>query len=279
VPIFVRKALAGEPLTVAGDGTQSRRFVYVEDLAEGVVRALAPRAANRTYNLVGKHDVTIRQVADAVAENVGDAEIVHVAGRAADFRGVEVRGERATRELDWRASTPFSEGVARYVAWHRRESEEPARDVVAEGGPANAGALARVWRLGPPAGTLAAAVLGLAAMAVTFIWGLDAGGNAGDVHTVAITSVVGLTLYAALSSDPGAEPPAFAGLTRIGWLLAGGLLMLALSGPYSPLRLDHPQLELLTLSALGATIGVGTGTAARRLLRDALLARPSDSSG
>ena len=114
-------------------------------------------------------------------------------------------------------------------------------------------------------------------MAATFIWGLDAGGNAGDVHTVAITSVVGLTLYAALSSDPGTEPAAFAGLTRIGWLLAGGLLMLALSGPYNPLRLVHPQLELLTLSALGATLGVGTGTAGRRLLRDRLRARPSDS--
>ena len=42
VPAFVAKALAGEPLTIAGDGSQSRRFVYVEDLADGVVRALAP---------------------------------------------------------------------------------------------------------------------------------------------------------------------------------------------------------------------------------------------
>jgi UDP-glucose 4-epimerase len=279
VPIFVSKALAGEPLTIAGDGTQSRRFVYVEDLAEGVVRALAPRAANRTYNLVSEHDVTIRHVADTVAENVGDAEIVHVAGRTADFRGVEVRGERAARELDWRASTPFSEGVARYVAWHRRENEEPAREVVADGRRASADALAGVWRLGPRAGILVAAVLGLAAIAVTLIWGLDAGGNAGDVHTVAITSVVGLTLYVALSSDHGTEPAGFAGLTRIGWLLAGGLLMLALRGPYNPLRLVHPQMELLALSALGATLGVGTGTAARRLLRDGLRARPSDSSG
>ena len=44
IPAFVNKALAGEPLTIAGDGSQSRRFVYVEDLAEGVVRALTPAA-------------------------------------------------------------------------------------------------------------------------------------------------------------------------------------------------------------------------------------------
>src|SRR6201995_2516122 len=51
VAAFTAKALAGQPLTIAGDGTQSRRFVYVEDLADGVVAALAPAAADRVYNL------------------------------------------------------------------------------------------------------------------------------------------------------------------------------------------------------------------------------------
>ncbi len=41
IPAFVGKALRGEPLTLAGDGSQSRRFVYVEDLAEGVAVSLA----------------------------------------------------------------------------------------------------------------------------------------------------------------------------------------------------------------------------------------------
>jgi UDP-glucose 4-epimerase len=54
IPRFVDRALAGLPLTIAGDGRQSRPFVYVEDLADGVVRALAPVAANRTYNLSAK---------------------------------------------------------------------------------------------------------------------------------------------------------------------------------------------------------------------------------
>src|SRR4051812_9976001 len=72
VPAFVTRALAGEALTIAGDGTQSRRFVYVEDLADGVVRALAPAAANRTYNLVGEDDVSVREIADAVRAVVGD---------------------------------------------------------------------------------------------------------------------------------------------------------------------------------------------------------------
>jgi UDP-glucose 4-epimerase len=119
VPTFVGKALNGEPLTVAGDGRQSRRFVYVEDLAEGVVRALCPGAAGRVYNLVGTEDVTIAEIAETVRELVGDVQVKRVPGRNGDFAGAAVSGERAARELDWTPATPFREGVRRYIEWHR----------------------------------------------------------------------------------------------------------------------------------------------------------------
>jgi len=123
IPIFVRKALAGEPLTLAGGGLQTRRFVYVEDLADGVVAGLAPQAANRTYNLVGDEEVTIREIAERVRDEVGDVELVITEGRAGDFRGAEVSGARAAAELGWEARTPFAEGLRRYVAWHREHVE------------------------------------------------------------------------------------------------------------------------------------------------------------
>jgi UDP-glucose 4-epimerase len=126
VPAFVKKALAGEPLTIAGDGSQARRFVYVEDLADGVARAtLAPCAGNRVYNLVGDESVTIREIADIVRDLVGDIDILHVEKRAGDFSGTEVSGARAARELDWTACTPFEEGVRRYVEWVRTPSVDP----------------------------------------------------------------------------------------------------------------------------------------------------------
>ena len=127
IPSFVAKALAGEALTIAGDGAQSRRFVFVEDLAEGVVQALRPEAANRVYNLVGEEDVTIREIAGTVRDLVGDVRIEHVPGRAADFKGVSVSGERAARELSWRPSTSFAQGIHRYVAWHREQVASPER--------------------------------------------------------------------------------------------------------------------------------------------------------
>ena len=117
LPAFVIKAHAGEPLTIAGTGEQSRRFVYVEDLADGVVAALKPEAANRIYNLVGDESVTIREIAELVQQLVQPVEIVHLEGRKGDFPGVEVSGERAERELGWRATTSFADGARRYVDW------------------------------------------------------------------------------------------------------------------------------------------------------------------
>jgi UDP-glucose 4-epimerase len=114
---FVKRALAGESLTIQGDGSQSRRFVYVEDLAEGVVAALAPQAANRVYNLVGSESTTIREIAETVRSLLGEVEIEYLPSRAADIRGSEISGERAARELGWRPTTPFAEGARRYVDW------------------------------------------------------------------------------------------------------------------------------------------------------------------
>jgi UDP-glucose 4-epimerase len=122
---FVNKALAGEPMTVAGSGSQGRRFVYVEDLADGVERALAPDAANRVYNLAGSETTTILEIAETVRGLVGDAEIVHTEARAGDFGGKEVSSARALAELDWEPKTPFCEGARRYVEWRRDRDTAP----------------------------------------------------------------------------------------------------------------------------------------------------------
>jgi UDP-glucose 4-epimerase len=143
VPAMVERAIKGEPLTIAGDGSQGRRFVYVEDLAAGVVEALRPEAANRVYNLAGTETTTIAEIAHTVKDLLGDVEIVHTEARAGDFGGKEVASERALRELGWRASTPFREGVRRYVAW-RREHEPVVGAPVTQ--PAALAAAPRTWR-------------------------------------------------------------------------------------------------------------------------------------
>ncbi len=123
LPTFVSRALRGEPITIAGDGQQYRKFVYVEDLALGNLLALKPVAANQTYNLDGREKVTIRQIAETVQRLVGNVEIQYVPARPGDFSGKEVSSEKARIELGWEASTPFEEGVRRYVEWYRAEGQ------------------------------------------------------------------------------------------------------------------------------------------------------------
>jgi UDP-glucose 4-epimerase len=134
IPAFVNKAFAGEPLTLSGDGMQSRRFVYVEDLAEGVVAGLGDIAENRVYNLSSDEDVTIRQIAELVQEIVGNTEIVFGPARPGDLGSKIVLSDRAREELGWSASTPIGEGIRRYVQW-RREQAAKQSDATTGGNP------------------------------------------------------------------------------------------------------------------------------------------------
>jgi UDP-glucose 4-epimerase len=128
VPIFVKKALDGEALTIAGDGSQFRKFVYVEDLAEGNVLALKSIGKNKIYNLDGTEKVTIRQIAETVQKLIGNVKIDYVPSRPGDFAGKEISSERAKEELGWVPQTPFEEGVRRYIAWYRSRDEKRKRD-------------------------------------------------------------------------------------------------------------------------------------------------------
>lgn len=119
VPIFVSKALKGEPLTIEGDGLQFRKFVYVEDLAEGNVLALKSNAQNKVYNLDGVEKVTIKQIAETVQKVIGNVRIEYVPARPGDFSGKEVSSQLAKIELGWEPKVGFEEGVRRYVEWYR----------------------------------------------------------------------------------------------------------------------------------------------------------------
>ena len=126
IPIFMRKALAGEPLTVAGDGSQNRKFVYVEDLAEAHVLALAPEAENQTYNIDGSEEVTILRIAETVTRLLGGKGIEFVPARAGDYGGKQVSSSKAAREIGWTPKVDFDAGMERTVAWFLETQAEPA---------------------------------------------------------------------------------------------------------------------------------------------------------
>lgn len=122
---FTDLAFEGKALTIAGDGSTTRSFIYVEDLADGIVAALEPEAAGRTYNLSGDEVVTILEIAERVQENTDNCEIVHTPPRPGDFPGKVISNERALEELGWKAETSFKEGVRKYVEWVRSSTRPP----------------------------------------------------------------------------------------------------------------------------------------------------------
>ncbi|HLG71775.1 MAG TPA: NAD-dependent epimerase/dehydratase family protein [Chloroflexota bacterium] len=124
IPTFVKKALNGEPITVAGDGLQYRKFVYVEDLAEGNALAMADIAAGKLYNLEGQTRVSIREVAEAVQRIVGNATIQFTESRPGDFSGKEIASDLARTELGWTPRVGIEEGIRRYVDWYKRTLTE-----------------------------------------------------------------------------------------------------------------------------------------------------------
>ena len=118
MPVFVRKALRGEALTISGDGSQHRKFIYVEDLARGHVSALGEVAVNQTYNLDGSEKVTILRIAETVLRLTRcRSEIEFIPARAGDYAGRDVSSQKARRQLDWRPQIDFEEGMKRTVPW------------------------------------------------------------------------------------------------------------------------------------------------------------------
>lgn len=118
IPVFLKKALNGEPLTIAGKGDQFRKFVYVGDIARAHVLAMSEQAENETYNLEGSRPVTVLEVAEAIRAHVGEhVKIEFGPERAGDFGGKEVSAEKAKRELGWEPQVDFEAGLKRTVEW------------------------------------------------------------------------------------------------------------------------------------------------------------------
>jgi len=125
MPIFVKKALNGEPITIYGDGSQYRNFIYVEDLAEGNVAALQDVAQNQTYNLEGERPITVREVAETVQKLVGEnVKIEYLPARPGDYKGKVVSSDKARKELGWQPRVDFEEGMRRYIEWYEKDGSE-----------------------------------------------------------------------------------------------------------------------------------------------------------
>ncbi len=275
LPTFVSKALKGEPLTIAGDGRQTRRFVYVEDLAEGVVAAVERAGENRVYNMAGEETVTIRQLAEIVSELIEDTEVVHTPGRTGDFGGAVISNERAANELGWHASTPLREGVRRYLAWLNPESALAWRGGASLRSPdpsSRVGSRPRSprasQRIAPAGSSSDAWVVGLACALGTLIPFLlalrtDEFGT-GQAEYVAISCLI--AILAAFCFFPlGPSGRSARGGILAGWLIAAYACLQALPWTRHRLELGLPHRGTIALCLIGLSIALALASAAMRL--------------
>lgn len=125
--IFLGNLLRGEPLTIYGDGHQSRDFVYIDDIVDGWVRALeTPASAGGVFNLGSGHRLSINQLADDVLAAFGrtraDGAVVYAPARPGEQRHVEADISSARAVLGWEPRVSFEAGLAETVHWAVRSA-------------------------------------------------------------------------------------------------------------------------------------------------------------
>jgi dTDP-glucose 4,6-dehydratase len=117
VPNFIRQALAGEPLTVYGDGTQTRSVQYVDDLIEGIVRLMRSRES-RPVNIGNANEYSVRKITEIMLELFGSkGELVYEPLPEDDPKQRCPDITRAREVLDWEPRIPAEEGLRKTSAW------------------------------------------------------------------------------------------------------------------------------------------------------------------
>ncbi|HVP12457.1 MAG TPA: UDP-glucuronic acid decarboxylase family protein [Phycisphaerae bacterium] len=115
LPTFIMQALAGRPLSVHGDGSQTRSFCYVDDLVEAILR-VADSDFSEPINIGNDAEITIRQAAEAVIELTGSSsKIEYVARPVNDPERRRPDLTRARSVLGWSPVMPWRDGFARTI--------------------------------------------------------------------------------------------------------------------------------------------------------------------
>ena len=124
VPNFIDQALKGEPLTIYGDGQQTRSFQYVSDLIEGIVR-LMESGLNEPVNIGNPHEMSILEFAEKIISITGCAsELVYEDLPVNDPKVRRPDITKAKKELGWEPKVDVDEGLKRTIDWFKANYKE-----------------------------------------------------------------------------------------------------------------------------------------------------------
>src|SRR5438874_6404673 len=134
IPKFMLHALAGRPMVIFGDGTQTRDFTYVSDTAAGILAAgQSDAAVGQTFNLGNGREITINNLAQAVAAVVArsDCQVLHDNPRPGDVLRLYADITKARRLLGFQPTVSLREGLGRLKAWYESLCRSP-QDLLAQ---------------------------------------------------------------------------------------------------------------------------------------------------
>jgi UDP-glucuronate decarboxylase len=116
---FIVRALRGQPITIYGDGSQTRSFCYVDDLIEGVLKFMAtPAEVTGPFNLGNPNEISILHLANIILDLTGSgSEIVFTPSLADDPKRRQPDITRAERNLNWQPKVSLREGLQRTIAY------------------------------------------------------------------------------------------------------------------------------------------------------------------
>ena len=123
VPAFISLALKQEDLHIYGDGTQTRDFIYVEDLCDGILRSVtADDVAGEVFQLGTSVETSILEIAEIIRAAVkADVEIHFEPRRAGEVYKSRVDISKATRLLGFNPTIDVKDGLARTADWYRKQ--------------------------------------------------------------------------------------------------------------------------------------------------------------
>lgn len=117
--IFLKQALRGEPITVHGDGKQTRTLTYVDDLVDAQISLLNSEKVNEIWNMsAGEGISALRMAEDIKRLTKSDSPIVHVEQRVGQTFKEVISSEKMERETSWKAKTSWEDGIAKMLDWY-----------------------------------------------------------------------------------------------------------------------------------------------------------------
>ena len=123
VPAFIDQALRGEPITVHGDGSQTRSLCYVDDLIEGISRVVHAELTG-PINLGSTEEVSMAQLAELIRSLAGTESPVVFTERPVDDPEMRRPDASLARDLlGWEPQVPLRDGIAKTMEWMRSSSE------------------------------------------------------------------------------------------------------------------------------------------------------------